>query len=100
MPTVSEQTQLRDRDLSLKAEEPIDTAAEINSTNINAYVTWWIKWIDHRYIHEELCETFCEDLGQWNEEHWNKCSKHIRRSLQDMLRRNGVYVPSEITTRL
>ncbi|RKF53588.1 hypothetical protein OnM2_104037 [Erysiphe neolycopersici] len=88
MPKVSEQTQLRDCDLSLIAEEPIDTTAEINSTNINAYN-------DHRYIDEELCETFCEDFGQWNEEHWNACSKHIRRSLQDMLRRNGVYVPKQ-----
>ncbi|RKF77439.1 hypothetical protein GcM1_219032 [Golovinomyces cichoracearum] len=75
-----------------KIQRPIDVTAEINVENIDAYANWWIEWNDHRYRDEELCETFCEDFGEWSEDHWKACSPQIRRKLQDMLRRNGVFI--------
>ncbi|RKF59803.1 hypothetical protein GcC1_172012 [Golovinomyces cichoracearum] len=41
-------------------------------------------------------EKFCEDFGEWSEEYWKACSPQIRRKLQEMLRRNSVFIQKRI----
>jgi len=78
------------------ASQPYDfTGSKINTEHLNTFALDWIEYIeDSGEIDFILLEQYKEEFIQYSKEHFNAIDQRIRRTIKDLFRKRGTYIPN------